>query len=189
MTWVNPNGRAFAFLPAAEKAPNMPQKEEALPNANEKKTHVLSAQPKQEILPPDSKVSHLALPDAHAVPRLDLAEFERQIRNSAKMLDLSVPEGFLDRLIGRPDHRIDVKTERGQRLARYISACGAKPPAARQVPEARRQSHLDHLTFLMRVAEEQQKLEAVTARFQLQMQIEEAKAREIISEHEAKIRE
>ncbi len=176
-----------------EEAERKRREEQAMKREEEKqnaaRTQVLAAQPKPEILPPGSRVPALAPPDTTAVPGLDLAEFERQIRSAAKMLDLSVPEGLLDRMIGRPDHRIDMKTDRGRRLAGYIAACTAIVQAAGSLQDARRQVYLDHLTFLLRVAEAQQKLEAVAENARLQGQIEDAKAREIISEHEAKIRE
>ena len=155
----------------------------------ESTTRALTTQSKLEILPPASKVPALALPDASTAPGLDLVEFDRQIRNAAKMLDLSVPEGLLDRMIGRPDHRIDVKTDRARRLAGYIAACTAIIQAAGSLQDARRQAYLNQLVFLRQVAEENYKLELTRRQVERQDAIEEAKAREIVSEHEAKIRE
>jgi hypothetical protein len=188
------------------------RKERAMKREEEKKaakTLALTTQPKAEILPPGSNVPALAPPDACAVPGFNLAEFERQIRQAAKMLNLAEPEGLLDRMFDCPDHRIDVKTDRGRRLAAYVAACTALVQAASGFQNARRQAYLDHLVFLQRVAEEQYKLEALTARSRPQAQIEDAKgkdeftrrqaerqdaiedvqAREIVSEHEARIRE
>ena len=155
---------------------------------NAAKTQALTTQPKPKILPPASKVPALPL-DASMTSSLDLAEFERQIKTAARMLNLSVPEGLLDRVFDRPDHRIEVKTERGRRLAGYVSACTAILEAARMLQDARRQPYLDQLVFLRRMAEEQNNLEAVTSRSRLQGQIEEAKARAEIARHEADARE
>jgi hypothetical protein len=193
MTWIDPNGRAFAFLPPAREMSNMHKMEDAMRNSEEKraaKTQALTTQPKLEILPPGSKVPALALPsDTSTTPGLDLVEFERQIRNSANMLNLAEPEGFLDRWFGRPDHRIDVKTERAQRLKGYITACTAIIEAAGSLQDARGQVYLNQLILRRRVAEENYKLELTQRQVERQDAIEEARAREIVSEHEAKIRE
>ena len=175
----------------SEAAEEKRRREEAMQRKKEEeekaRTQALLKQPKQEILPPEAKAP--ALPDANTLGLPDLRDMERQIRQAAGMLDLSKPEGWLDALIGRPDHRIDVKTERGQRLARYISACTAIVETARVHQNARQQIYLDQGTFLLKLAQQQYQLEGVRRQGELQDAIEEKKAQEIIADYDARIRE
>jgi hypothetical protein len=183
--WLDPRDCGLVTVEAERK-----RKEEAEQSAREEpaKTLALVPQSKAEILPPAPNT--MALPsEALEPPELNLCEFERQIRVATQMLDLSEPEGWLDRLFDRPDHRIDVKTERARRLAGYISACTDIQEAARGFQDARRQQYIDQVVFLQRAAEEQYKFERAQRQAQRQDAIEDAKAREIVADHEAKIRE
>ena len=156
---------------------------------NATKTQALVNQPKREILPPAPKAPALPLPDANSLGLPDLSKLEGQIRQATKMLDLSVPEGWLDRWFGRPNHRIDVKTDRGQRLAGYIDACTAILEAARAHQASRYQIYLDQVAFLRRVAKEQCQLELTRRRAERQDAIESAHAMETVAMHEGNTRE
>lgn len=204
--WIDPNDCGLSTVEAAEqkrrdeaerqhradiKRKRMEEKRrERVMKRNEEerpKTQALTVQPQPEILPPARET--LAPPLASMATALDLSHFERQVREAANMLDLSVPEGFLDRCFSRPDHRIDVKTERGRRLAIYIAACTAILEAARAHQAARHQMYLDQLMFLRRVAEENYNIEFVRSRAERQDAIEAAQARETIATHEGSARE
>ena len=113
----------------------------------EKKARALVVQPRPEILPPASRVPALPALDLEAMQLPDLSNLKQQIRNAAEMLDLSVPEGLLDKWFGRPDHRIEVKTERGPLLAGYVIACTAVWEAARAHQNTCHQIYLDRLLF------------------------------------------
>jgi sRNA-binding protein len=153
------------------------------------RTQALATQPKQEILPPAPKGAVLSLPDANSLALPDLSDLERQIRLAAAMLDLGKPEGWLDSWFDRPDHRIEVKTERGLRLAGYIAACTAILEAARAHQAIRQQIYLDQLVFLRRVAEESYNIELAGRRAERQDAIEAAQAKEIIAAHDGNARE
>src|SRR5207302_3776280 len=140
------------------------QSEEAMKREEEKKARALVVQPRPEILPPASRVPALPALDLEAMQLPDLSNLKQQIRNAAEMLDLSVPEGLLDKWFGRPDHRIEVKTERGPLLAGYVIACTAVWEAARAHQNTCHQIYLDRLLFQRRVAEEQCQFELTRRR-------------------------
>jgi|GEM_PF-5035201 len=174
----------------AEEAMKRKEEEEKARN------HALVAQPKAEILPPAAKVPALPLPDANSLGLPDLSDLERQIRHSAKMLDLSVPEGTLDNWFGRPNHRIAVKTDRAQLLFGYIAACGSIMESARQTIEAagaaqraRYQLQIDRLTAYRSLMTEYYRLECAHREALRQEAIKDAKARTEIAKHEADARE
>jgi hypothetical protein len=155
-----------------------------------------SAQPKGEILPPAPKSPALAPLGADAIAVPDFSGLERQIRSAAGMLDLSKPEGWLDSWFYRPDHRIDVKTERGLRLAGYIAACTAIIEEARKAIEAsgalqraKDQLVINRFISLRLLAEEQYRLELARRQAERQDAIEDARTKAEIARHEADARE
>jgi hypothetical protein len=160
------------------------------------KTQVLIAQPKAEILPPAPKVPALPPLEIDAMPLPDLSGIEHQMRQATQMLDLNVPEGWLDKWFGRPDHRIRVKTERAELLAGYVGACAAILVEGRRVIEAagalqreKYQLVIDRLVALHTLMQAYYKLEFARRQAIRQDAIEDAKARETVADHEAKIRE
>src|ERR1700690_1339059 len=95
MSWIDPNGRAFAFLPPTSRTTEGTQ--EASMHDRQKESELgIAIQPKGEILPPAPKAPALAPLGADAIAVPDFSGLERQIRSAAGMLDLSTPEGWLD---------------------------------------------------------------------------------------------
>jgi hypothetical protein len=170
------------------------QREEAMRRKEEDeraKTQALAKQPKPEILPPVPKVPALPPLEIDAMPLPDLSGIEHQMRQAAQMLDLDVPEGRLDRWFGRLDHRIAVKTDRGELLARYIGACAEILVEGRRVIEAagalqrgKYQLVIDRLVALHTLMQAYYKLEFARRQAIRLDQIEDAKARADIRELE-----
>jgi len=159
-------------------------------------SHQLAVQPKPEILLPDAQVPTLPAIDTSAIPVPDLSGIEEQIRQAAKMLDLRAPEGMLDRWFGRINHRIAAKTERAELLVGYISVCAsimelsAKAiDAAARVQRARYQLHVDRLSALHALLTHHYQLECARRDIIRRESIDDAKAREVVADFEAKIRE
>ncbi|MBZ5545578.1 MAG: hypothetical protein LAO07_18190 [Acidobacteriia bacterium] len=181
------------------------RKEEAMRRQAEEeqaRTQALTKQPKPEFLPPSPEglvlssatSKSLTLPafDCEALALPDLTRLERQIRDAADTLDLSLPEGFLDRWFGRPNHRIAVKTERGELLAGYISACSAILEEARKAMEtegalqrAKHQIYIERLVAQRTAMQEYYKLELARRQVLRQDAVEDAKAKFEVEQYAA----
>lgn len=166
------------------------QKEIMECNEEEKKAQALVIRGSNpEVVLPDCQVPAMPTIRTDSLGLPDLADLKQQIKHFAKLLDLSVPEGFLDALFGRPDRRIDIKTERALRLAGYVEAYTRLLEAAKAHRRISQEVYLERLAFLRRVKEEQCQTELVRNRADRQDAIEAAQAREVIADLEAKIRE
>jgi len=131
------------------------------------------------------------------IPALDalLERFEQLFKESLKVTNLDSPEGWFGEFFGGMDYRIAVKTERGQALFGLIDTFMNNldqfekvEQKIRAINRERYERYIDRVRAARTALEEQQKLEAVVANARLQLQIEEAKAREAIAIHEGNIR-
>jgi hypothetical protein len=241
MTWIDPNGRAFAFLPPvqvaatkeedldhvrqeaerkrqqeeltmkrAEEAQRRQESEQRIREYEERQRRwqymnkakeqanstEIVPQLKAEILPPDTELPSLPPLDMNAVSMPDLTALERDIRDAATNLDLTQSEGWLDALFDRRKHRIEVKTERADLLADYMSACAGiveagvkRIEAAGAVQRAKYQLVLERLEAMQKILKVYYGIQLVHRQVVREDEIDAERARTVIEQHRGDARE
>jgi hypothetical protein len=103
-------------------------------------------------------------------------------------IDLTEREGITDCLFGRPNHRIDIKTERALRLAQFKGALVANIVEMRRAIEevralnrARHEQYLDNFIFQRQTLEEQARLIYAQAAAARREAVEEAQNSALIA--------
>lgn len=180
---------ALAFLDKYE--PKVRKETEDRPKAGEE-PKALVQPPKQEILPPEPQPSALPMPNIPATKPIDVTPIEASLRDMCKLLDLAEPEGMLDAVFNRPDHRIEKKTERALRLAQYRAALTTIIAEIRRAMEevsalnrVRLQEQLDRVKLAAEVLEAQARLNYAVAAAARQDAVAEAKAKAEIAAYGA----
>ena len=146
-----------------------------------------------EIVTPQALAQILKDAKPPAIPQLDMltTRFEGLLEQAMNNLDLTVREGFLGEVWGGIDYRIDVKAERIERLDRlmagFLSILDKAEQAEQKIRAVNREcfeQYIDTVRAAGKFLEEQLRLAEIKAA----AKIEEAKARAIIADYEAKIR-
>lgn len=193
--WIDPNSHMLAHL--ADKRPRV-QKQSTLATDESQtpavvhQVEVLPPEPKRSASPPPLPIPQLPSPTFSPAP--DLTQLERLVRQMAETLDFNIPEGFLDSVFGRPNHRREVKLVRAKLIRQMESMitehlrehCNTAE-TLRQFNQIRYQQFLDALNFLRTVAEERERLALAHERVGNERAIEAAKTKAEIAKHEAEV--
>jgi hypothetical protein len=134
------------------------------------------------------------MPAPTFTPPADLNQFEHQARQIAATLDFNIPEGFLDRVFVRKNHRLLVKIERAELMRQFESATTAivrercnTAEALRQLNQIRFQQFLDALMAWQTADEAHYRIAFAHERVENERVIEAAKTRAEVARHAAQI--